>query len=97
MPGRWRCDFEDDCGDRADELGCTPRDCSESEFRCASGECVRAALRCSGAPDCADGSDELQCAPRCAPRARPCAATNKCVPKYAPRSGPVPDLERFWS
>lgn len=33
IPGRWRCDGEDDCGDGADEVNCAPRNCSESEFR----------------------------------------------------------------
>ncbi|KPJ02989.1 Low-density lipoprotein receptor-related protein 1 [Papilio xuthus] len=79
IPGRWRCDFEDDCGDNADELACTPRNCSESEFRCANGECIRGALRCSGAVECADGSDEAGCAPDCRPHARPCTHSRQCV------------------
>lgn len=33
VPGRWRCDYENDCGDRSDELGCSPRKCLDSEFR----------------------------------------------------------------
>lgn len=70
---------QDDCGDAADEAGCEPRDCSESEFRCESGECVRGASRCSGAPECADGSDEVGCAGACGPLARPCNDTAQCV------------------
>ncbi|KAI8432505.1 hypothetical protein MSG28_013506 [Choristoneura fumiferana] len=79
IPGRWRCDFEDDCGDLSDEQNCTPRNCSETEFRCANGECIRGLLRCSGGPECADGSDEVGCAPACAARARPCRTPPQCV------------------
>lgn len=32
IPGRWRCDYEDDCHDNSDEINCDPRNCSESEF-----------------------------------------------------------------
>lgn len=33
IPGRWRCDNEYDCGDESDETGCSPRNCSDYEFR----------------------------------------------------------------
>jgi len=33
IPGRWRCDYENDCVDRSDEIGCSPKNCSKHEFR----------------------------------------------------------------
>ena len=35
--------------------------CSESEFTCASGDCVDMRLRCDRSKDCEDGSDEDMC------------------------------------
>uniref|UniRef100_A0A663N6G7 Prolow-density lipoprotein receptor-related protein 1 n=1 Tax=Athene cunicularia TaxID=194338 RepID=A0A663N6G7_ATHCN len=65
VPGRWQCDYDNDCGDNSDEESCTPRPCSESEFSCANGRCIAGRWKCDGDHDCADGSDEKHCTPRC--------------------------------
>ncbi|KAK2101972.1 hypothetical protein P7K49_019639 [Saguinus oedipus] len=59
VPGRWQCDYDNDCGDNSDEESCTPRPCSESEFSCANGRCIAGRWKCDGDHDCADGSDEV--------------------------------------
>lgn len=33
IPGRWRCDDQNDCGDKSDELGCSPGNCTDHAFR----------------------------------------------------------------
>jgi hypothetical protein len=38
-----------------------PRQCSDEEFRCGSGECVRSERRCDNRTDCSDSSDEFNC------------------------------------
>uniref|UniRef100_A0A0P5A089 receptor protein-tyrosine kinase n=1 Tax=Daphnia magna TaxID=35525 RepID=A0A0P5A089_9CRUS len=62
----WTCDFENDCtdGDDEDYELCRHqyRECSASEFRCASdGKCVPGYYRCDHDSDCDDGSDEIRC------------------------------------
>ncbi|XP_036065103.1 prolow-density lipoprotein receptor-related protein 1-like isoform X3 [Onychomys torridus] len=58
VPDFWHCDGQSDCRDSSDEAGCAPRKCADSEFRCATGACLRFSMVCDGREDCADGSDE---------------------------------------
>ncbi|XP_056146682.1 complement component C9 isoform X2 [Lampris incognitus] len=46
-----------------------PPNCSESQFQCLSGTCIKNSLSCNGDFDCEDGSDE-----ECDPLRKPCGA-----------------------
>lgn len=59
IPVAWRCDGFTECEDHSDELNCPV--CSESQFQCASGQCIDGALRCNGDANCQDKSDEKNC------------------------------------
>ncbi len=62
-----RCNSMNDCGDNSDEdpLMCSRipmRQCTESEFKCRSGRCIRGDWKCDHMDDCQDNSDEQNCA-----------------------------------
>ncbi|XP_046362255.2 very low-density lipoprotein receptor-like [Haliotis rufescens] len=53
----WRCDGDEDCQGKDDEVGCTYT-CGPGSFSCASGQCIPEHWQCDNDQDCEDGSDE---------------------------------------
>lgn len=75
IPVSWRCDGQNDCPDKSDEVGCPS--CRPEQFRCQSGECIDKALVCDGTTHCADGHDEADCCKR--PQDFQCPINKVCI------------------
>ncbi|XP_033012516.1 low-density lipoprotein receptor-related protein 3 isoform X2 [Lacerta agilis] len=71
IPGTWKCNSMDECGDNSDEKNCTvpptePQSsiCPSGTFQCSvahSTKCLLNELKCNTVKDCSDGSDEENC------------------------------------
>ncbi|XP_046560745.1 very low-density lipoprotein receptor-like [Haliotis rubra] len=54
---RWRCDADNDCPGKEDEVGCTYT-CGPERYTCNNGQCIPEHWKCDTDQDCDDGSDE---------------------------------------
>ncbi|XP_053574891.1 low-density lipoprotein receptor-related protein 6 [Bombina bombina] len=79
IPGDWRCDGFTECEDQSDEQNCPM--CSDTQYQCASGQCIDAPLLCNGEANCQDKSDEKNCNVLCSPDQFHCGS-GQCIGKH---------------
>ena len=51
--------------------------CSDGEFHCDNGKCIKSSLTCNGDNNCVDGSDERNC--QCLTVQFKCEGSGKCI------------------
>uniref|UniRef100_A0A3B4B4S2 EGF-like domain-containing protein n=1 Tax=Periophthalmus magnuspinnatus TaxID=409849 RepID=A0A3B4B4S2_9GOBI len=81
IPKSWQCDGKADCENGADEEGCAPKQCMDSEFRCGTGQCISSSFVCDEESDCEDGSDEASCPPITCSSASFRCNSSACIPR----------------
>ncbi|XP_059178824.1 low-density lipoprotein receptor-related protein 2-like isoform X2 [Physella acuta] len=61
IPNSYRCDRDNDCLDKSDEMNCPEATCPSNRFKCANGQCISRVWVCDGDNDCGDMTDEKNC------------------------------------
>uniref|UniRef100_A0A8C6U760 Low density lipoprotein receptor a n=1 Tax=Neogobius melanostomus TaxID=47308 RepID=A0A8C6U760_9GOBI len=59
----------------------SPKQCTDSEFRCGTGQCVSTSFVCDDESDCEDGSDEVSCPPITCSSASFRCNSSTCIPR----------------
>lgn len=78
IPGSFRNDGDNDCGDNSDEE--VASSCRDTQFTCTNGRCIPQSFVSDGDNDCGDGSDEVsRTASSCRLGQWQCA-NGRCIP-----------------